>query len=170
MSNKLKPILITVFALGVLAFNLSLFWKSYRTVLVSHGKRQKVEDKINFDQLNQAVDFLEQRKKPVFEITKEVIPPQTPSRKNWQIEVLNGSGVAGAAGKLSEKLSQVEDLTVASIGNTERTTTSLLQSKKSIASTLTQQVLDIVRQDFANVRQEELPDEAEMDIVVILGK
>ena len=165
MKPNIKLILIILFVLLEAVLNLGIIFKAYQKLAASiKTAEQKVQSQIDFDELKQALVNLEQRKP--LEFSKREFPVL---QAQFQIEILNGSGIAGAAAKLEKNLQTIQDLSI-TISNTEKTSSSLVKSKKTVTQEVKEKILAIVSQDFAAVSQKTLPDDSSWDMVIILGE
>lgn len=103
----------------------------------------------------------------------EVMVSPTPiiveiDKKEWTFEVLNGSGVRGAA---SEAQKKIEDLgyTVDSIGNAPDTDTTKVYVSNESDIEAVEKILPELKKDFGDLSVEEKTKESNAKIVIILG-
>ncbi len=105
----------------------------------------------------------------------EVSPTPTPTvssinKKEWTFEILNGSGVKGAAADAREKIESL-GYTVDSIGNsTNNLDTTQVFIGEGISKTDAQTVLKDLEKDFGKLSIESEDAESEASILIILGE
>jgi len=86
------------------------------------------------------------------------------------IQILNGSGIEGKAGILSNLLSGVgyKNITVGNADNLEQKTSIIYN--KQLSKDAVDGVLTVVKKDFSNVLSQEATASGKFDIIIILGK
>lgn len=89
----------------------------------------------------------------------------------YEIKILNGSETAGEAGKQQENLEE-EGFTVNDIGNAEESdyTETIIQAKKEVEKVYLDKLKEVLEKSFKVAEEvEELPEDADSDVVVIIG-
>lgn len=88
----------------------------------------------------------------------------------YEIEILNGSGVEGEAGRQQTNLED-EGFTVSSIGNAEESdyTKTLIQAKEEVDKEFLDKLKEVLEKSFVVDETEILEEEAESDVIVIIG-
>lgn len=87
-----------------------------------------------------------------------------------RIEILNGSGIEGQAGKLSNLLQEIgySDITTGNIDNSEQRTT--ITYKKSISKDALAEITDAIKNDFPDPTLQAASQSAKYDILITTGK
>ncbi len=156
------PLITSVILLGI------LLWPNFKEAFLSPSKDGEVpiskETTASSQKQKEATD--EARKKaivPSLESRKE------PNRRDFSIRILNGSGIAGAAGKMRDFLS-AKGYPIESVGNAENfsyqtITVQIKTSKKGISGLLTK---DLEERYSINIGSSISEDE-KFDILLIVG-
>lgn len=119
-------------------------------------------------------NFTNKIEEKINEVSLSPSPIEKPTPKpldlsKFEIEILNGSGIAGEA---SSQKSDLESMgfKVVSIGNADNSdyVETVIQAKKSVDKTFLDKLKTTLEESF-KVTAEELDDEVEIDIVVIIG-
>lgn len=97
-------------------------------------------------------------------------PTKAVDLTKYEIKVLNGSEVDGEAGRQKESLEK-EGFTVFSIGNAANSnyTETIIQAKKDVNSAYLNKLKSVLELSFAVGEQEELSEDADSDVIVIIG-
>jgi hypothetical protein len=103
-----------------------------------------------------------------------VISPTPTSIPNtaFKIQVLNGSGVAGQAGAVTQLLAK-NDFSVAATGNADNFNydQTQIQTKSSVPLTVMAQITQSLQSDFdPSILTKKLPESSEFDIIITTGK
>jgi len=170
MNSKLKLPLIISSVFLVLALNSFILIKAYQS-MAGHQEMEKSENEPQPNQLMSAINHLDQRKPLIFEKSSLVAPlplEEVSVEEKIKIQILNASGISGSAIQLKEKLIDIEGVDIV-IGNTQNTTSNTFISKVNISKDIKNMILEIVESELSDVDQEDLPEESEMDIIIILG-
>jgi len=171
MDSKLKLPFFAILVFLVLALNSFILIKAYQSM----AGRQRMEKSENepqpTNQLESAVDHLDQRKPLIFEKSNLISPlplEEVFVEEKIKVQILNASGISGSATQLKEKLINIEGIEII-IGNTQNTTSNTFISKVTISEDIKNIILKIAENELSRVDQEDLPEESEMDIIIILG-
>lgn len=164
-ANKTKTACLIGLILLVMAANILVLLPVYQGRTGSLT-RAKVFDPAP---LIQALDWWAKTQKLEF---KQISSPrpETPLLANWQIQILNGSGLAGAAAALGEKITTVEGVIVASLDNTDPSDSTIIRFKNKVPDEVKNQLTTLIKQEFPELNQEILPADSVFDIIIILGK
>ncbi|MBI4096474.1 MAG: LytR C-terminal domain-containing protein [Candidatus Levybacteria bacterium] len=104
--------------------------------------------------------------------TPTVEPSPTPviDLAQYEIEMLNGGGISGEAGRQKISLEE-EGFTVSAIGNADNSdyTETIIKAKKTVAKAFTDRLKDVLGNTFTVGAVEILPEDASTPIVVIIG-
>lgn len=115
----------------------------------------------------------EKQKAPVESIQQEPTPSPTPTtidRESWTFEVLNGSGVAGAAAKASEKLEKL-GYKVTNTGNAEEEVTiTEIYISKDKSEEESKLLIDDLKSDFGELTVTGELTDSTASVRIILGK
>lgn len=97
-------------------------------------------------------------------------PTKTVDLKKYEIKILNGSEVAGEAGRQKDSL-QEEGFTVSSVGNADKSdyTKTIIQAKRTVDKDFLDKLKSVLEVSFNMGDNEELPEDSDPDIIVILG-
>lgn len=97
-------------------------------------------------------------------------PTVTLDLSKYEIKILNGSEVDGQAGKQKTNL-EAEGFTVSTIGNAAKSDyrKTIIQAKENIDSDFLDKLKNVLEQYFILGEEEELPEDARDDVIVILG-
>ncbi|MDP2638505.1 MAG: LytR C-terminal domain-containing protein [Candidatus Levybacteria bacterium] len=89
---------------------------------------------------------------------------------NYKIEVLNGSEVAGEAGRQQANLEE-EGFVVSSVGNANNSDykKTIIQAKSDVEPAFLEKLKSFLEASFILGELEELSDDADSDVIVILG-
>lgn len=115
----------------------------------------------------------------------EVVPTPTPTiiveptkvkvvnLAEYSIEVLNGSGITGAAAKLKTSLTG-EGFKVVSAGNADRSdyTDTVISTKKKVNSAYLDKLKDYLKKTYVSISDSEIsvPEANDADIIITIGK
>lgn len=88
----------------------------------------------------------------------------------YEVKILNGSETEGEAGRQKISLEE-EGFTISAIGNATESdyTDTIIQAKKEVESAFLDELKKVLELSFSVGKQEELPDDADSDVVVIIG-
>lgn len=88
----------------------------------------------------------------------------------YEIEILNGTGIAGEAGRQKEVLEE-KGFVISSIGNADNSnyTQTIIRTKKEVGEDFLDELKSVLGLSFKLSENEELPDDAGSDVIVILG-
>ncbi len=115
----------------------------------------------------------EKQKEPVESMQQEPTPSPTPTtidRESWTFEVLNGSGVAGAAAKAAEKLEEL-GYEVTKTGNAdEEVTITELYISKDKSEEEAQLLIEDLKSDFGELTITGKLTDSIATVQIILGK
>jgi len=170
MNSKLKLPLIISSVFLVLALNSFILIKAYQS-MAGHQEMEKSENEPQPNRLISAVGHLDQRKPLIFEKSATTAPlplEEVSVEEKIKIQILNASGISGSAIQLKEKLIDIKGVDIV-IGNTQSIASNTFISKLIISKDIKNMVLEIVESELSDVDQEDLPEESEMDIIIILG-
>ncbi|OGH25083.1 MAG: hypothetical protein A3B47_03240 [Candidatus Levybacteria bacterium RIFCSPLOWO2_01_FULL_39_24] len=105
---------------------------------------------------------------PTPTITPE--PTKTIDFTKYEIEILNGSGVDGEAGRQKTNL-EAEGFTVSSVGNADNSdyTDTIIKAKKAVDKDFLNKLKTVLENSFT-VKEEELPVDALVPVTIILGQ
>lgn len=97
-------------------------------------------------------------------------PTVTVDLSKYEVKVLNGSEVDGEAGKQQANL-EGEGFTISSIGNADKSdyTKTIIQAKKEVDQAYLDKLKSVLEASFVLGEQEELSDDADSDVIVVLG-
>lgn len=179
MNTKLITTLLIVLVLIMGVFNLFLLFHAH--LAGNLQKQLKQQDELltstNLKQLRIAIDIINQKQPFSFETTEptstgsSLLPTPSPKTITIKAEVLNGSGIAGTAADLKNKLEEIPEIKVISLGNFQATASSIIKSKKNLPRTIKEDLLRIVRSISTVVVFEENLDENDpYGLRIILGK
>ncbi|OGY28427.1 MAG: hypothetical protein A2Z42_00570 [Candidatus Woykebacteria bacterium RBG_19FT_COMBO_43_10] len=156
------PLIALVIAVGI------LLWPNFKEVFLSPSKDNGVPiSKETTASSQKQKEATEEAKKKASIPSPE--PKKEPNKKDFSVRILNGSGLAGAAGKMRDFLSS-KGYTVESVGNAENfnyqtTTVQIKTSKKDISSLLTK---DLEERYSINIGPP-LSEGEQFDILLIVG-
>jgi hypothetical protein len=116
-------------------------------------------EKINVETIN-----------PTLAPTSTPEPTIAPDLTKYEIEILNGSEVNGEAGRQQINLEE-EGFTVSSTGNADSSgyTTTIIQAKEDVDEAFLVELRKALEASFVLGDQEVLPEDADSDVVIILG-
>ncbi|MBI2613265.1 MAG: LytR C-terminal domain-containing protein [Candidatus Levybacteria bacterium] len=104
--------------------------------------------------------------------TPTVMPEPTKAvdLTKYEIEIQNGSGISGEASRQQENL-ESEGFTVSSIGNADNSdyTETIIQAKETVEAAFLDKLKSVLEESFVVGETEELPQDADSDVIVILG-
>lgn len=105
---------------------------------------------------------------PTIAITPE--PAKTIDLTQYEIEILNGSGVDGEAGRQRVNL-EAEGFTVSSVGNAGNSdyTDTIIQAKAEVDKDFVVKLKSVLSNSFTVGESEILPDDSSVPVVVIIG-
>lgn len=88
----------------------------------------------------------------------------------YPIQILNGSGVEGEAGRQKTNL-EGEGFTVSSIGNADNSDyiKTIIQAKKEVDQAYLNKLKSVLEESFVVGEVEELPEDADSSVILILG-
>lgn len=97
-------------------------------------------------------------------------PTKTVDLSKYEIKILNGSEVEGEAGRQKNNL-ESEGFTVSSVGNAAKSdyTQTIIQAKKEVELGFLDKLKSALEKSFVVGETEELPEDADSDVIVILG-
>lgn len=97
-------------------------------------------------------------------------PTITVDLSKYPIEILNGSGVDGEAGREKANLEQ-EGFTVASVGNADNSdyTKTIIQAKATVSQAFLDKLKSVLEKSFVVGEGEELSEDEDSDVIVIIG-
>lgn len=123
--------------------------------LYRQGK--STDDKVNVVKLSPAPSVTPQPTK-VIDLTK------------YEIEILNGGGVSGEAGRQKTSL-ETAGFTISSIGNADNSdyTDTIIQTKKEVDEDFIKKLKDVLNSSFTVGEIESLSEDASVPVVVIIG-
>ncbi len=115
------------------------------------------------------------KKETVAEKQEQVTPSPTPTEApvdltKYTIEVLNGSEIKGAAGKLKNSLTE-EGFNVSSAGNATSSAfaKTVIRAKKEVGREYLKKLQDFLLKSYILSETQELEDTEKTDVVVIIG-
>jgi len=88
---------------------------------------------------------------------------------NLRIQILNATNIAGKAGTINEKLKAANLFSEITLGNSTATSSSFLQSKKSVPATTYQKIVTLLKNDLPVFTEKVLPENETFDLVIIIG-
>ncbi len=102
--------------------------------------------------------------------TAEPSPTPVIDLAQYEIEILNGGGISGEAGRQKINLEE-EGFTVSAIGNADNSdyTETIIKAKKTVVKAFTDRLKDVLGNTFTVGAVEILPEDASTPIVVIIG-
>ena len=104
--------------------------------------------------------------------TPTVVPSPTIALdlSKYPVEILNGSGVDGEAGKQKTNL-EAEGFTVSSVGNADNSdyTETIIQAKETVDQAFLDKLKSILEKSFVVGETEELSEDEDSDVIVIIG-
>lgn len=88
----------------------------------------------------------------------------------YSIKILNGSEIDGEAGRQKTNL-EGEGFTISSVGNAANSdyTKTIIQAKEAVESAYLNKLKSVLEESFVVGEMEELPRDADSDIIVIIG-
>lgn len=97
-------------------------------------------------------------------------PTITADLSKYEIKILNGSEVSGEAGRQQANLEK-EGFKIESIGNADKSdyTKTIIQAKKEVDKAFLDKLKSVLESSFVLEDQEELSDDADSDVIVIIG-
>lgn len=97
-------------------------------------------------------------------------PPKEVDLSKYEIQILNGSGVTGEAGRQREVLEE-EGFVISSVGNADNSDFSdtIIQAKKEVEKEFLDKLKSVLEISFTLGETEELSEDASVSIVIILG-
>lgn len=97
-------------------------------------------------------------------------PTKAVDLTKYEIEIQNGSGISGEASRQQENL-ESEGFTVSSIGNADNSdyTETIIQAKETVEAAFLDKLKSVLEESFVVGETEELPQDADSDVIVILG-
>ena len=110
-------------------------------------------------------------------VTLSVTPTLTPEPtkakidlSKYEIKILNGSEVEGEAGRQKSNL-EGEGFTVSTIGNAAKSdyTKTIIQAKKEVDQAYLAKLKSVLEESFVVGEAEELPEDAESNVIIIIG-
>lgn len=106
---------------------------------------------------------------PTIEIEPTEEIPQY-SKSDYQILILNGSGVNGAAADLKTDLEEL-DYTIADVDNADNSnyTKTIIQAKTTVVEGFVDELKADLENNYDSVTIEELEEDNENDVVIIIG-
>lgn len=173
MPPKTKILLLIGLGLLTIILNVLILLPAYQINLPILGSQKRVSKEaggLELAQIIQAISWISQAKKLEFGGIPTIRPKTTPATSVWQVQILNGSGIAGAAADLKEKIEATPGFVVAAADNTELTNITLIRTKSGVPNQIRNQIAALIESDFTPVSQEELAQIESYDIVIILGK
>lgn len=105
---------------------------------------------------------------PTPTITPE--PTQAPDLTKFEIEILNGSGVDGEAGRQRLSLT-TEGFTVSSVGNADNSdyTDTIIRATAAVDKDFIAKLKSTLESSFTAVKEEALSDDSPVPVIIILG-
>lgn len=102
--------------------------------------------------------------------TSIIIASPSPSKQNIQIQILNGTGVAGAAADIEELLDE-EGFKVVDTGNAERFDyeATEIQAKLTVPTSVIEELDNILGDNYSVIRGSTIESASEIDIIIITG-
>ena len=103
--------------------------------------------------------------------TPEVTPtPDEAAKDEFTIEILNGSGISGEAGR-AQVLLEDEGFTVSGIGNADNSdyTETVISSKENVSSEWLSLLKKSLQEAYVVSSGDELSSDAETDVVITVG-
>jgi len=110
-------------------------------------------------------------------VTLSPTPTATPTPvievdlSEYEIEVLNGSGITGEAGRQQENL-ETEGFVVDSVGNADNSdyTDTVIQAKSDVSQAFLTKLREFLEESFTVAKDsEELDEDASVPVVIIIG-
>lgn len=97
-------------------------------------------------------------------------PTREPDLTKFEIEIQNGSEVAGEAGRQKTGL-EAEGFTVSSIGNADNSdyTDTIVKAKAEVDKAFVDKLKTVLESSFSSVTEEELSEDSLVPVIVILG-
>jgi len=88
----------------------------------------------------------------------------------YEIEILNGSEVDGEAGRQKSNLEE-KGFIISSVGNAQNSdyTKTIIQTKEKVEKGFLDKLKSVLEESFVVGETEELPEDADSDVIVILG-
>lgn len=97
-------------------------------------------------------------------------PAKTVDLTKYEIEIQNGSGVSGEAGRQQAAL-ETEGFKISSIGNADNSdyTDTIIKAKADVEKAFLTKLKDVLEKSFAAVTEEVLDDDSSVPVIIILG-
>ena len=98
------------------------------------------------------------------------VPTKAVDLTKYEIKILNGSEVDGEAGR-QQSILEEEGFKVSSIGNADKSdyTKTIIQAKENVDKDFLGKLKSILEESFVVGEMEELPQDADSDVIVIIG-
>ncbi len=140
MNSKFKLTIIIILSLASFVFSLILLARTQRLTTANRqeNESQAMASNIDFNEISQAVVWLESTRPLNFENLKTASPNITPSptdstTQKTTIQILNGSAIAGAAINLANQLETIDNIVITEVGNAPIADDTVLQSRKGVS-------------------------------------
>jgi hypothetical protein len=166
--SNMWPVIVPLIVLAVLLVGIIV--SKIGTVVSEKVASKKVDNVVS---LSPAPEVVEQPKEAEEQPTEVVEQPKMEvDLAKYEIKVLNGSGVGGEAGRQKNNL-EGEGFTVASVGDAANSdySTTIIQAKEGVDRNYLDKLKAVLASSsFVLGDQEELSENADYDIIVILGR
>jgi len=164
--GRFKPLYLILPLIALVLAGGILLWPNFKEALLSPSKNGGIpisKETTTSSQKQKEATPEAEKKKPEPEPKKQI------SRSDFSVKILNGSGIAGAAGKMRDFVSS-KGYTIESVGNAENfnhqtTTVQIKNSRKGISSLLTK---DLEERYSINIGSP-LSESEQFDILLIVG-
>ncbi|MBU1129870.1 LytR C-terminal domain-containing protein [Patescibacteria group bacterium] len=184
MNTRLKLLVIIVLGSFAIIFNIFLFFFYFSIERKSLNKEVFEQNAIDLDLslFKKAIEFSESRTTFSFESDpteqeSSTLDSTKPSAKlvsgeieEFNIQILNGSGISGAASGLKEELEKNSQFEINQVGNTDNTQSTIVKSKSSVPESTKTLIYQIIEKNFPINQKEILSDDNASDIIIILGQ
>jgi hypothetical protein len=167
--NKINPIYLFIPLLAIAALSIIIFWPNLKDIFVSES-----QDQNTLTPQKQTTDSATPKKEATSPAEKKVPAESTKTKESinkedLKIQVLNGSGEAGAAGQardfLISKGYKVEGVSNAENFNYQKTTIQIKNSQKEVTDLLTKDL----KERYAITVGSPLSEDEPFDVVIIVG-
>lgn len=178
MKVNLKIIILIVISIAV------SFLDGFFVIKAFHGandsspaafqKQQELES--SFQSVSSALKNLESKKPLKINLDSSLMSSSADStnsasliKENLKLRILNATGITGYANSLKDKLKSLGIFEDISLGNAPATSSSVLNSKKSLPASYLDSIMKIVKNDLPEIKNGSLPDSDRADIEIIMG-
>lgn len=167
-----KKYLIFLILFISLIVNSVVYWKIFGQSAVSKNIDQGDKRGKDIQLISTALKNIEGRELCTLKTEETKVEEEPVILKNeesYSVQVLNGSGVVGAAKTVKDELEQNKQIGEITLGNADETKETVLKFKKNVPSGIRTIILEILVKKYPEAKEEQ-DEKIDKDIVIILGR